>query len=303
MGWTRCRRAAGLWLVLLPLLMSVGTGSARASCTYNEGPDAFSFSSGDYYSASPSSVYTSSDLSAGQDQCWYGHAWSDGYFQNAGAEGFGYLAGYPWDDINVSDHGWIDVCMSGNPGWGGNPSAATAPWGYETYGDGGQSTGGEINGSPSGCGPGSVSAVGGFSASRAGRSRALAASSTRSRQRAVFFSGGARSRATRSVTFHIYNGRTGKPLGSVCLAPVDVADVGLGILGRMGTKLFYVGVTERPLRCGDPRLTRRERAGRPLPDLRYETACDSINATVTRIYRYPRDFQRRSRPSCKPVAR
>ena len=290
------RRFLLLSLVLLPLLLVLGAGSAHASCTYDVGSNAALQSV--QFRSTPAVVYGgyAGDIGPGQSQCWYGHGWDGGWFA---PEDWGWDVSQWPDGINVAAHGWIDICVYG----GTNLTS----WAYEAFGANGGGGGVHWGGFqsnpqyPPGCHAPLGSAGAPLTPTKGTTEPAGTLPSSSSRE-VVFFSSRARSRATRSITFHVYNTH-GTPLASACMSPVDVSHINLGLAKRMGAKLIYVGVTEHARSCSDRTVASRERAGRPLPDVHYATYCASTSRGGVTVYRYPADFTVRTTPACQTKPR
>jgi hypothetical protein len=287
------RRLVLVPLVALPLLLTTGSDSAEASCTYNLGSGSdhgFSFRShwGDI------GGYGAWDMKAGQSQCWYDHGWDSGWFGPPDC----WLNCSFWPSlIDVDAHGWIDICAY---------ATSDGPqWAYRAYDSGG--TPSAYGQSDYGYPPGCTGALGSAGASSArarestGRSPRGSGPRRKARANSVFFTGRARSRRVRSITFHVH-GEGGKALGSVCMAPLDVSRVDLEPARRMKIESVYVGIVEHPRACGHPKVAGRERAERPRSDDRYASFCQETRTRVERTYRYPDDFERSTRPDCDAEA-
>ena len=285
------RRFLLLPLVLLPFLLVLGAGSARASCTYDVGSNPALQSV--QFRSTPAVIYGgyAGDIGPGQSQCWYGHGWDGGWFA---PENWGWdVSGWP-DGINVDAHGWIDICVYG----GTNLTS----WAYQVYaanGAAGPVHWGGFQSNPQ-YPPGCRAPLGSSGASSTPSKGTTEPAGTRpssSSREVVFFTSRASSRATRSITFHLYGGH-GKPLASVCMSPVDVSHLNLALAKRMGVKFVYIGVTEHARSCADLSVANRELAGRPLPDVHYARFCAATNPSGVTLYRYPADFGARTPPTC-----
>jgi hypothetical protein len=286
-GGRGLRRVALASLVALPLLLSAGSESASASCTYNLGSDqsieSFSFRS----HWSDFGGYGSWDLGTGQSQCWYDHGWDAGWF--GPPDCWLNCDGYP-SLIDVGAHGWIDICSLSD-------SQSPPQWAYRVYASGGAAT--AYGQSPQGYPPGCTGALG---SARASPSRASGPGKKSTKRRPVrtdssFFTGRATSGKVRSITFHLHSPR-GRALGSVCMPPVSVSHVDLSLARRKGIRSVYVGIVEQGRPCDHPKVAGRERAGRPRRDLRFASFCQETRGRVVRTFRYPDDFERSKRPSC-----
>lgn len=104
----------------------------------------------------------------------------------------------------------------------------------------------------------------------------------------------------KSVTIHIYNGKTGKAMGSLCLKPVDSTH--LRIFSNMvsHTSAIFFGATENNYSCENAALKQREADGKPNPDTHYTGSCFSVSAIEkTGIVKfYPLDFGNKKIPRC-----
>lgn len=284
-GWRRFVLAG---LVALPLLLTQGSESAEASCTYNIGSGSdhgFSFRS----HWSDFGGYGSWDLHAGQSQCWYANGWDSGWFGPPDC----WLNCDSWpSDLNIGPHGWINICAYDTSGTGPqwlyyafHTQDRTPGYGQSDYGP------------PPGCTePSGSSAV-------ASQSRARAPTELASKRRPVntdssLSTGRAPSLKVRSVTFHMH-GASGKPLGSVCMPPVSVSHVDLSLARRRGVRKVFVGIREQGNSCAHPKVAGRERAGKPRPDSRFAHFCQGTGGRVVRTFRYPDDFTRSKRPPCR----
>jgi hypothetical protein len=282
------RRIALVGLVALPLLLTAGSGSASASCTYNLGSDqsieSFSFRS----HWSDFGGYGAWDLGTGQSQCWYDHGWDSGWF--GPPDCWLDCDGYP-SLIDADPQGWVDICSLSD-------SQSPPQWAYRVYAAGGTAT--AYGQSPQGYPPGCTGALG---SSGASPSRASGPTEGSAERRPVntdssFFTGRAPSRKVRSITFHLHS-PGGKALGSLCMPPVSVSHADLSLARRKGIASVYVGIVKQARRCGHPKVAGPERAGRPRPDVRFASFCQDTSGRVVRTYRYPDDFTRPKRPSCR----
>ncbi len=290
MGAAFWRRLMRRWIVLVPVFVALGSGSAHASCTYNVGSNP-SFQAIEFRSVlGYFGGYSSWDLGPGQSQCWYGHGWDLGWFGPAHQ-----WAETSWPDaLSVNAHGWIDICLY--------ESSSVGAWAYKIFGANGMAVAyaaGVVGGDdeyPPGCkgplGSGSLSTP----TKGAVKTGPLPGPSSSSGD-AEFFTAHALSGGSRSITFHLYNTRH-TPVASVCMPPGDVSHLNLELARRMGVNSVYVGVTEHAQSCGDAKLAGRERAGRPLADHRFVAFCEPTSGRGVMTYRYPADFGRRTRPAC-----
>jgi hypothetical protein len=283
------RRIALAGLVALPLLLSTGSDSAEASCTYNVG-------SGQYHSIAFSSHwsdfggYGSWDFHPGQSQCWYEHGWDSGWI----AAPHCWLECDFWPEgIDVDAHGWIDICAYDTSGTG-------PQWAYRAYAS---------NGTPSAYGqsdygypPGCTGALGSSGSLPSGTEPPPNAKKRPVGTDSTFFTGRAPSRKVKSITFHLRS-PGGRPLGSVCMPPVSVSHMDLSLAKRKGVKSVYVGIVKQGRPCGHPKVAGRERAGKPRPDVRFGSFCQGTGGKVVRTFRYPDDFKLSKRPSCRSKAR
>lgn len=281
------KRFGLVWLVVLPLFLSLGSESASASCTYNLGSvqnESISFRS----QPTDFGGYSAWDMGTGQSQCWYDHGWSGGWF--AWPDCWLNCDGWP-SGIDVDARGWIDIC-------GLSDSDDPPKWAYRTYAANGSAE--VYGGSPQGYPPGCTGALGsaGASSSRANAPPERVEKRRPARGDSLFFTGRAQSRNVRSITFHLYSAR-GKVLGSVCMPPVDVSGADLGLARKMGVRSVYVGIAEQARACAHPRVAGPERAGKPRPDVRFASSCQRTRAPVMKKFRYPDDFTLSKRPSCR----
>lgn len=113
----------------------------------------------------------------------------------------------------------------------------------------------------------------------------------------VLTTSGALGAHTRSVTLHLYDALTHRPIGSICLHDNDVSHVALHAQPRAAV---YVGASENRKGCLhlSRRVRRHERRGKPLPDRRYVPTCYRLQRGDLDIIRYPEEFVASGAPKC-----
>lgn len=111
----------------------------------------------------------------------------------------------------------------------------------------------------------------------------------------VLVTGQALAPRTKSVTIHVYDARSRKAVGSVCMQSSDQTTLATRANRK---RAIFVGATENRESCGHPSVATAERRGTPRPDRRYSGGCYRLLPDGLRIIRYPDDFTAPQRANC-----